>query len=312
MATDSEVEDDEEIDGTESDDTSLYFTDGFVSKRDDVRIAAKRNAMSDVDYSQLLYYHKGWGYEEVDDSIHSVHGDTISGRYYWLGKNGTVVVDDDGNLTNEFIKDAAKYGPLNRIRVIDGIAYVVGYGGQVYKRADDKWKHHDKGVLESTIDAYSTDLIDIAGSGATDIYAVGTKGAVFHFDGVKWRRLDFPTNLDILGIKYVSATEVYLCGQQGLIYRGNISGWTDLSSPEAHEDFWGIEHFEGKMYFAHAFGLYVLSNSQLSPVSIGTRENVTCHRLHANDSVLWSIGSDHLFSFNGIRWKEIVCPENEP
>jgi hypothetical protein len=155
------------------------------------------------------------------------------------------------------------------------------------------------------------DLQDIDGSSEDDVYTVGTGGAIFHFDGKVWTRLDSPTNLHLLRLRCISKTEVYICGSRGQFFRGNGESWEDLSDPSYPDDFWGIEQFQGKIYLAHANGLLVWSRGKLGPVNLGVKRDVSAHRLDANDGVLWSFGIDDLFFYDGKKWTEVFCPENQ-
>ena len=54
----------------------------------------------------------------------------------------------------------------------------------------------------------------------------------------------------------------------------------------------------------------VHDGTTFEPVDFGLSTDVDCHRLHANDGVMWSFGIDHLLVFNGKKWSEVVCPMN--
>jgi hypothetical protein len=296
----------------ELEDTSLYFTDGHVIAKDNIVIAAKLNALSEEDFSRVLYFKNDeWSYEDIDDSVHSVWFVDEPRTVYWLGKRGTVTVVGGGKLRTETIQDASDYGSLNRIRQIGSELYICGYAGQIYRRAKRAWEHFDDGVLEHDVNAMSVDLQDIDGIDSASIYAVGTGGSAYHFDGKRWDRLDSPTNLHLLRVRCVSNDEVFICGSKGTLFRITQSGWEDLSDDEVLDDFWGIEYFNGQLYVAHAGGLMTWDGSGLRPVDMGTTKSVTTHHLHARDGVLWSFGIDDLFFFDGAKWTEVICPENE-
>lgn len=296
----------------ETEDTSVYFTDGHVVSKKLILIAAKLNALSEEEFSRVFYLKDGeWTFDDLQDSVHSGWFVNAERTAYWLGRRGNVIVVGGGRLRTEKIPDAREYGFLNRMRQIGSDLYICGYGGQVYRRTARGWDHLDSGILVRRPTAKSVDLQDIDGTAGDDIYAVGTGGALFHFDGKRWTRLDSPTNLHLLRVRCVSKDEVYICGSRGCFFKGNRSRWNDLSDPNFTDDFWGLEYFQDEVYLAHANGLMVWTDSTLKAVNLGVKKPISAHRLHANDGVLWSFGVDDLFSYDGKKWKEVPCPENE-
>ncbi|MGA2256554.1 MAG: hypothetical protein ABSG53_18050 [Thermoguttaceae bacterium] len=294
------------------DDTSLYFTDGYVATKTRIRIAAKLNAESEADFSRVQYLTDGeWSYDDIEDSVVSVYQSSQPRTCYWLGHNGTVTIVGGGKHRSETLVDVERYGYVNRIRNIGASLYVCGYAAQVYRREKEGvWTHMDEGILIKRPRASSVDLQDIDGTAEDDIYTVGTGGAIYHYDGRTWTQLDSPTNLHLLRVRCVSKDEVYISGSRGRLLRGNRNGWLDLGDPDVADDFWGLEYFRGKVYVAHANGIMVWNGEKLESVDMGIKRDISCHRLHANDGVLWSFGMDDLFFFDGKTWTEVVCPEN--
>lgn len=298
----------------ETSDTSLFFTDGWVVSRDKVLIAAKMNSLAEEYFSRVLYFwEQQWFTTDITDSVHSVCFDPVSQYCLWLGQAGTITAKRRGeSALTETIPDADRYGNLNRIRPIGGQLYICGYGGQVYRREANGWIHIDGGVLVSNPDARSVDLLDIDGSGPDNIYAVGTGGRIFHYDGRHWRSLDSPTNAHLTRVRCISSGELYVCGFQGTFFRGYGKAWQNLGTPELADNLYGLEAFQDCIYLARNSGLLRWSGESLSPVDMGISKVATFHRLHANDGVLWSFGTDNLFCFDGSRWTELVPPHNRP
>ncbi len=56
-------------------------------------------------------------------------------------------------------------------------------------------------------------------SSADDVFAVGSGGAVLHFDGSGWTTTN-PTATDLFGIWGLSASDVFAVGDAGTILRG--------------------------------------------------------------------------------------------
>jgi hypothetical protein len=189
--------------------------------------------------------------------------------------------------------------------------FVCGYGGQVYRRSNIGWIHADEHLLDSSPGTLSLDLLDIDGTSPDDIYAVGTGGLIFHYDGKKWSKIDSPTNKHLTRVRCVSKNEVYACGYSGTVIRGKGNTWEDISTKDIMDNYYGIEAFGNSIYLARNSGLLRFSGREFELVDIGSKKNATFHRLHANDDVLWSFGTDDLFWFDGEKWTEVIHPDNK-
>ena len=66
-------------------------------------------------------------------------------------------------------------------------------------------------------------LSAIWGSSPSDIYAVGTRGVIIHYDGSSWNEMDSGTENDLLAVWGSSANDIYIAGADGTIlhYDGN-------------------------------------------------------------------------------------------
>ena len=57
-------------------------------------------------------------------------------------------------------------------------------------------------------------------------------------------------------------------------------------------------------------GLAVIDGDEVVPFQIPNQRDVTTTTLHANGGMLWSIGTEHVLSFDGSKWVRHHCPEN--
>ncbi|MBI5895001.1 MAG: hypothetical protein HZB24_02985, partial [Desulfobacterales bacterium] len=204
--------------------------------------------------------------------------------------------------------DTKNYGVLYCIRAIKGNVYACGQSSQVYMRADGHWGPVGQGITNDN----SITFESIDGNGADDIYAVGQEGAVFHFNGYRWRQISFPTNRPLSSIRCISKQEVYICGNDGLFFKGHDDSWEDLTDVSKSYNFWDVEIFQNCVYLSHHKGIVVFDGQIHADVDFRMQKAVSCHKLHANDGCLWSFGVDDLLKFDGSNWMEVLCPENEP
>ncbi|MBM4372228.1 MAG: hypothetical protein FJ098_11270, partial [Deltaproteobacteria bacterium] len=77
-------------------------------------------------------------------------------------------------------------------------------------------------------------LWSVWGSGPDDVFAVGSEGAVAHFDGARWSRQAGGKVYDLKGIGGIGPDDVVMVGYEGLVLhaKGN-SGWQEEESPLA-------------------------------------------------------------------------------
>jgi hypothetical protein len=299
-------------------DSSLYFTDGYVVRRDAIVIAAHPQSLPDGIPSRVLFVFDGEWYCHDFENADVTSVTFRDGVCYLMGMNG--VVHSCGRAGREFSLDSVRdsyletlvpiephFGALFRIRAIAGDVYACGQSSQVYVLRGGGWQHMDAGLLAPG----AATLEDIDGTAPDDIYAVGWKGAIRHFDGRKWSIIDSPTNQHFSNVRCVSREEVYLCGNSGSLFRGRGDTWEFIGDPEFHETFWGMAWFDKTLYLSHNLGLMQYDQRELVPIEVDIGRPLSCHRLHAADGELWSFGEAELLRFDGSAWGEVVCPENE-
>ena len=86
----------------------------------------------------------------------------------------------------------------------------VGLGGAIYRRSagEEAWVAEQSGTNQ--------DLYALYGTGPSDLFAVGARGTVVHFDGIAWSPRPSSTARDLFG---VSGTD-----EGGLVVAGGTDG----------------------------------------------------------------------------------------
>jgi hypothetical protein len=191
--------------------------------------------------------------------------------------------------------------PFRGARGIAGKAYAVGMNSQVFRRdSRTVWTPLDNGLDPRT------DLEAIDGFEADDLYAVGWKGAIWHYNGRRWSDVDSLTNVILTGVSCAGDGQVYACGQEGTLLRGVGNRWEVIEQEETREDFWDVEWFGNEIYVSTTRFLYRLSGRELRLVNFGRDAPKTCYHLSSRDSVLWSIGQRDVMAFDGKNWSRIT------
>ncbi len=81
-------------------------------------------------------------------------------------------------------------------------------------------------------------LYAVRGLSDTDIWAVGSRGAAYHWNGAAWSRSDAGVSVTLFDVHPVSATDVWAVGEQGTVLRYQGSAWSAVpwSPPAAFID----------------------------------------------------------------------------
>lgn len=96
-------------------------------------------------------------------------------------------------------------------------------------------------------------LFTVAGSGASDVYAVGGLGnaVVLHWDGAAWSRLSDPLLDAAPGLTGVSVDRdgtVFVVGGSGAKLRRRGGAWRDESAAATHADLHAVSLHDGEIY----------------------------------------------------------------
>jgi hypothetical protein len=226
-----------------------------------------------------------------------------------VGVEGDVHVRGAGESLNEEVKDgkllAADRGPLQGVRTIDGYAYACGMGRQVYRRdGPGQWTCLDESCRESK-EGVATGFKDIDGFSAKDIYAVGFKGEIWHYNGKAWLRVDSPTNVILNDVCCAGDGSVYIGGYKGILMRGDAGKMEVVEHASTKENIWGLAWHEKKLYLSTLKRVMTLEKGNtLTPVDMDAPVTSAYH-LSAADGQLWSIGPKDIMAFDGKAWTRI-------
>jgi hypothetical protein len=294
----------------------LLFSRVWVGRRDLAWVLAqddppKGNRSRFLRYKAGAWGHRyfGWGGVALSATL------TPSMDLIVVGADGPVLHGMPAGFSDEQIDPSASgpefNGQIRDARFIGPKVVAVGMSRQVYRREQKgQWAHIDQGVLAKPRDMVGFNSVD--GFAPNDIYAVGLKGEIWHYDGKNWRQEESPTNVALHRVRCVSGKKgaVYACGAGGMLLRGSPDGFQVIAQGSATDNFYGLEWFEGKLYVAGLTALYVLEDDALQPVDVGLGEGVTFGDLHANDGVMWSVGARHILTTeDGGKWTQLFYSE---
>lgn len=219
-----------------------------------------------------------------------------SGYYTVNSGSGTFI----GNLFNNSSSSIPSLsGGIRSVSEINGIAHVVGEEGIVFKLEDvNKWKYIGNGLLKTF------DVEAIHGFNESDVYAVGNRGQVWHYNGEKWKNIKVPTSKNLLAIKCVPDGSVYVAGRDGLLLKGKLGKWKEIEL-SITDNIWGIEWFNDALWISTFTNVYQLKNHDLIPANFG-KVKPSCYKLIAIESQMWSVGEFDIMSFDGKKWEKLI------
>ncbi len=224
-----------------------------------------------------------------------------------LGVDGRVMSAGPSGVSEEMIDESnqgpSKRGELKDMCLIGDRLYVVGVGGQVYRREGPaKWVRFDKGLEDTDIE-----LNAIHGLDESDIYAVGTGGGIWRCVDGEWKPLESPGDATLRNVLVVEPGLAYAVGEKGMLLRCDADKCKVVQEIEDLKDLAGIEWFDGKLYVASESCIYVLNDGGLESAKAGYGPGFTFGHLSANDGVMWSFGKNHLFKTDdGARWHNVT------
>ncbi|RSZ57351.1 hypothetical protein HF313_11415 [Massilia atriviolacea] len=182
-------------------------------------------------------------------------------------------------------------GSIFRIKMIEGYAYVCGGNRSVGKRlGKGEWFSHSEAIpklVNSTDDGFD----DIAGFNENDLYAVGGKGDVWHYNGKTWQQVSFPTNIWTTTVCCGGDGNVYISCYEGLTFMGRENRWKKIYDGGISLGFKDMVWHEGKVWCTNDNGVWTIENGKLARASGLPSEIYVCSgSLSVNDGVMLMAG----------------------
>lgn len=95
------------------------------------------------------------------------------------------------------------------------------------------------------------DLKGVWGTSATDVWAVGKRGVILHYNGTSWSSQQSPVTADLLSIWGRSASDIYAVGAQGTYIHYNGTQWSKVTTGfQTTNNIWDITGTSDTIFFA--------------------------------------------------------------
>jgi hypothetical protein len=287
--------------------TSVTLWKAAARYKDLVYIAATMNdlAAKEIPHSTFLSIDNGQWHNAGDArwasaAICVVRSPTE--KMLAVSAEGHVTTYVAGNIGSELVRPEPR--TLTALATIGGHAYACGMHREVFVRTDEGvWRAISAPKPQRRVPA---GFEAIAGFDEQNIYAVGWRGEIWQRTDGRWTQRDSPVNIVLTGVCCADDGFVYACGQNGALIKGRNDQWLALDHQLPVEDFWDIHRFGDRVYVASFGGLFEIKDDVVQPVDFGEDAPGTCHRLTSAEGVLWSVGAEDVFSFDGTAWQRII------
>jgi hypothetical protein len=207
-------------------------------------------------------------------------------------------------------------GPFRNItcksRRIDGWLYVCGGDNSLGKRvANSQWQSFTKGMPNpKNLDNI---LRDVDGFSESDIYIVGTKGSVYHFDGKKGRKTTLPTDMDFQSLCCAGDGFVYISGLHGATWKGRGDQWQCLYQGHREADplpgmslgFKDMVWYQDRVWCTSDYGLWIIKDDKLEAADVPRFVLGCAGNLSAADGVLLLAGHGGAAFLENGQWQAI-------
>lgn len=223
-------------------------------------------------------------------------GVDFNGHVYVLGGGDNIIEED---IQKSKVNPIAR-GGIRKCRTIDGYFYIAGGGRSVGYRVD---KNSQKSLTQGLPYKDATDwevagFRDIAGFSQSDIYCVGGKGDVWHFNGTKWQQIHFPSNLDLYTLCCAGDGFVYISGYGGTTFKGRGDQWKQIYKGQMTIPFQDMVWYENRVWCTSDYGLWVIENDTVIEADVDPEVKVCSGYLSAEAGILL------LGGYNGAAYKE--------
>jgi hypothetical protein len=141
------------------------------------------------------------------------------------------------------------------------------------------------------------------GSASDDVYVVGYRGRILHFDGTAWSPVQVPTKADLYGVWGRSADDVFVVGASGTVLHYDGTRWSrrQTGRDRGLTEIWGssgsdvyaaesggaLLHYDGRRWSPVQFGasgVHGISGTAPDDVYVVTSEG-----LHHHDGKRWTL-----------------------
>ncbi|MFC4158937.1 hypothetical protein [Chitinimonas lacunae] len=232
-----------------------------------------------------------------------------------------VIVDDrrwvfsfnlDGDQVEpEIPKSLSQGGSVTRLKEIEGYLYAVDSGRcAFYRESSGKWIGLEEGHVLTQFDGsdltYAPSFEDIDGFSRCDIYAVGGKGDVWHWNGARWSQCHFPSNMYLTAVCCGEDGKVYIGAQCGTVFVGRGDDWQMLQKNDYTLPFKDMVWYEDRVWCTSDYGVYQIVDGKFTSAVLPLEAAICAGNLSVGDGVLLLAGVHGAAFLENGKWESLV------
>ncbi len=227
---------------------------------------------------------------------------SIAGQVYAAGSG-------EAGVEIELVRsETTKRGSVLKLKTIAGKLYLCGGNRTVaIRRGKDDWQWLSAGLpFDLKTELYTAGFSDIDGFAEDDIYAAGGDGDVWHYDGARWRALDFPFALPLRTICCAGNGEVYVSGYEGATFAGRGDRWRRLDAPLLTLPIFDMIWHEDRIWATNDYGVWWIDGDKIIRAELPAGISACAGRLSGRDGVLLLAGFFGVSLLQNGQWEEIL------
>ena len=260
-----------------------------------------------------------WSRSVLEHFDHLVGGLSIYPKEQFVGVDmgGSVYAagSGEGGIEDSFVSwadEGPQRGAIIKLRTIDGHVYAAG-GNRTVLRRDGKndWHGFTSDLPtadedDEDADSFGEGFQDIDGFSAKDIYCVGGDGDVWHFNGKKWKRLAFPSNMSLESVCCAGDGYVYIGAQEGNVFKGKGDSWKRIYKGDLTLPFKDMVWHQGKVWCTSDYGLWEIESDKLKKSKAPNEVRACAGNLSVGDGVMLLAGIFGAALHDGKDWQIFV------
>lgn len=237
-----------------------------------------------------------------------------SSRLLVVDSMGKVLVED--TLQPTWIDLVGEHptqaGVVERLKKIQNTTFSVhGFKQGISQHIEgNEWKliHKYSGEANDykTLKNLELGFSDLDGFNLNDMYAVGGRGDVMHFDGNTWEKIPFPSNQYLTNVCCAGDGWVYISGQGGAIFKGKKNTWKQIIESHSTLDHRDLVWYRDRLYCTNDYGFWQIKDDQLSQVDVPAEITICCGHLSVADDVMLLGGIYGIAAYEDDQWYVIA------
>lgn len=192
---------------------------------------------------------------------------------------------------------------LYDVDFIEGSTYAVGEAGRVYRLTSAP-----SAGWEMLTSAPLPPLTSVWGRAPNDVWAVGARGTIVHYDGERLAPSKAVTTANLYDVGGTATGEVWAVGDAGTVLRLSDGGWQPVASGTTAPLLAVFASAPDEVWIGGNNVLLRASDQGIAPVTFPGRAGATILDLHGtgkND--VWAALSDAITHYDGRSWSTPVA-----